>query len=116
KPLYSAEILRLLDLLAAPLRLQTEKTYSAPLSAHLYAKETITTPDGNQIRDFARLVYGGAHLQYPETELVRDVLWRSAYGAGAGLLIWIGLIASLSGVKARQYRISFFRMQTAIWR
>ncbi|CAD86391.1 appC; oligopeptide ABC transporter [Nitrosomonas europaea ATCC 19718] len=116
KQLYSAEVLSLLDLLAAPLRLQTEKTYSAPLSAHLYAKETITTPDGNQIRDFARLVHGGAHLQYPEMELVEDILWRSASGAGAGLLIWIGLVAGLGGVKARQYRISFVRMQTAIWR
>ncbi len=116
KPLYSAEVLSLLDLLAAPLRLQTEKTYSAPLSAHLYAKEMITTPDGNQIRDFARLVYGGAHLQNPETELVGDILWRCASGTGAGLLIWIGLVAGLGAVKARQHRISFVRMQTMIWR
>lgn len=116
KQLYSAEVLSLLDLLAAPLRLQMEKTYSAPLSAHLYTKETITAPDGNQIRDFARLVYGGAHLHQPETELVGDVLWRSAAGAGAGLLIWAGLVVGLGNITARQYRISFGRMQTAIWR
>lgn len=116
KPLYSAEVLSLLDLLATPLRTQTEKTYSAPLSAYLYAKETITTPDGNQIRDFARLIYGGAHLHHPETELVRDVLWRSAAGIGTGLLVWIGLVTGLGSVKAHQYRISFLYTQTAIWR
>lgn len=116
KQLYSAEVLSLLDLLATPLRTQTEKTYSAPLSAYLYAKETITAPDGNQIRDFARLVYGGAHLHHPETELVSDVLWRAVSGICAGLLIWAGLVAGLGKVEARRYHISFLHMQAAIWR
>ncbi len=116
KQAYSTEVLSLLDLLAAPLRTQTEKTYSAPLSACLYARETITTPDGKQIRDFARLVHGGAHLHHPETELARDVLWRSVSGICAGLLVWAGLVAGLGSIEARRYHIAFLPVQTAIWR
>ncbi|WP_300088655.1 ABC transporter permease [uncultured Nitrosomonas sp.] len=116
KQLYSVEVLSLLDLLTESLRAQTEKTYSAPLSAFLYAKETITTPDGNQIRDFARLSYGGAHLNNPQAELSGDVLWRSISGISAGLLIWVGLVAGVGFAKARQYRVAFFYMQAAIWR
>ncbi|MXS86286.1 ABC transporter permease [Nitrosomonas sp. HPC101] len=115
KNIYSAEVLSLLDLLAAPLRSQVEKTYSAPLSAYLYAKQMVITAEGEQIWDFARLTFGGAHLNDPETELTSDVLWRSVSGAGAGLLIWVGLVFSLGRIQARHYHISFFRMQTAIW-
>lgn len=66
--IYSVEVLSLLDLLVTPLRTQVEKTYSAPLAAHLYAKETIEQPDGTQVRTFARLQFGGAHLQDPDKE------------------------------------------------
>jgi len=113
---YSAEVLSLFDLLAAPLRLQVEKTYSAPLSAYLYTKQMIVTTEGGQVWDFARLTFGGAHLRDPKKELVSDVWWRSVAGAGVGVLIWAGLIACLGGIQARRYRISFSRMQTAIWR
>ncbi len=116
KNIYGAEVLSVLDLLAAPLRLQVEKTYSAPLSAHLYAKETITTSEGDQIREFARLVYGGAHLDDPETELAPDILWRSVTGACTGLLVWGLLAAGFGGIQARRHRTSFFFMQVAIWR
>lgn len=113
---YSAEVLSLFDLLAAPLRLQVEKTYSAPLSAYLYAKQMIVTAEGEQAWDFARLTFGGAHLHDPEKELASDVWWRSVAGAGGGMLIWAGLVACLCGMQARRYRISFARMQIAIWR
>ena len=44
--IYSVDVLSLLDLLVTPLRTQVEKTYSAPLAAHLYAKETVELADG----------------------------------------------------------------------
>ena len=47
---YSVEVLSLLDILLTPLRTQVEKTYSAPLASHLYAKETITLADGGQVQ------------------------------------------------------------------
>lgn len=114
--IYSAEVLSLFDLLATPLRSQVEKTYSAPLSAYLYAKQMIITAEGEHVWDFARLTFGGAHLHDPEKELVSDVCWRSISGAGAGLLVWIGLYLYLAKVQARRYHTSLFRIQATIWR
>lgn len=51
----------------------------------------------------------------PRTELTSDVWWRSVSGAGAGLLIWAGLVLGLGSMQAKRYRTSFFRIQTAIW-
>lgn len=92
---YSVEVLSVLDLLVTPLRTNMEKTYSAPLATHLYAKETIELPDGKQIRIFARLVYGGAHLQNPDIDHANDIIWRSAKGLMAGSLVWCLLAAGL---------------------
>ncbi len=59
---YSPEVLSVFDKLVEPLRVNTEKTYSAPLAVTLYAKESITDAQGNVMRDYPRLRYGGAHL------------------------------------------------------
>lgn len=114
--IYGAEVLSVFDLLVTPLRSQVEKTYSAPLSAYLYAKQMILTSEGEQVWDFARLTFGGAHLHDPEKELVNDIWWRSILGAGTGLLVWAGLFFCLVKIQARHYRISLLRMQAAIWR
>ncbi len=92
--LYSPEVLSVFDKLAGPLRAQTEKTYSAPLATTLYTKESITGAQGNVVRDYPRLSYGGAHLADPERELAGDVAKRAVAGAGGGLLagglfVWI---------------------------
>ncbi|HEX8874050.1 MAG TPA: ABC transporter permease, partial [Nitrosospira sp.] len=99
---YSVEVLSLLDVIAAPLRTQVEKTYSSPFAAHLYAKETVDLPDGGQAREFPRLKFGAAHLQDPEVQLVEDVIWRAAGGGGLGLLLWCLIVASLSAALARR--------------
>ena len=83
---YSPEVLSAFDALASGLRSRTEKTYSAPLAAYLYAKESIATPDGKILRDYPRLKFGGAHLVDPERELVGDVVQRTLFGALGGLL------------------------------
>ncbi|MDC4224663.1 MAG: hypothetical protein MPW15_10655 [Candidatus Manganitrophus sp.] len=82
-------MLSLLDVLADRLRKNTERTYSAPLATHAYAKETVEMPDGTQARLFPRLPYGGAHLADPEKEWSRDVTFTALQG---GLL---GLVAAL---------------------
>ncbi|SFW27286.1 ABC transporter permease [Nitrosovibrio sp. Nv17] len=99
---YSVEVLSLLDVLATPLRTRVEKTYSAPFSAFLYARETVELPDGHQIRTFPRLQFGGAHLQDPDSELVADVAGRAAAGAGLGLLAWGMAVVALGGWLARR--------------
>jgi len=83
---YSPEVLSAFDKLVTQLRTQTEKTYSAPLAITLYAKESITDKQGNVIRDYPRLRYGGAHL--PDIQQRDgDVLWRALLGAAVGLMI-----------------------------
>jgi peptide/nickel transport system permease protein len=113
---YSVEVLSLLDLLVTPLRTQVEKTYSAPLASHLYAKETLELPDGRHVRDFARLQYGGAHLQHPETERTSDIAWRSAQGLGYGFLAWSLLAIGLVTILSRRHQQNFTQSLMAIWR
>ena len=84
---YSPEVLSAFDALVSGLRSRTEKTYSAPLAAYLYAKESIETPDGKITRDYPRLKYGGVHLADPQRELMGDVVQRGLIGAVYGLLV-----------------------------
>lgn len=83
---YSPEVISLLDVLADRLRKNVERTYSAPLAAHAYARETVEMPDGTQARVFPRLRYGGAHLAHPESERMRDLLLTGAWGGLFGML------------------------------
>ncbi len=112
---YGVEVLSVLDVLVTPLRAQVEKTYSAPLAAHLYAKETIELPDGRQVRTFARLQYGGAHLQNPEVERLDDIAGRSAKGLALGFAIWSLLSTCLILILARRNRQNFAQSTATIW-
>jgi peptide/nickel transport system permease protein len=59
---YSSDVKSLLDLLLAPLRTRTERTYSAPLAATAYSMETAEKNDGTTVREYPRLTHGGSHL------------------------------------------------------
>jgi peptide/nickel transport system permease protein len=99
---YSAEVLSVFDVLATPLRTRTEKTYSAPFAAHLYAKETITRQDGTQGREFPRLQFGGAHLKDPDRERGMDIFSRSLKAAVWGGICW--LLVSLLWITVLAWR------------
>ena len=99
---YSSEVRSALDALLLPLRSGTEKTYSAPLATHLYARETVELPDGTQARVFPRLRHGGAHLQDPVEEWARDVSWRVARGLAFAVLA--GLTIAAIAVQAAALR------------
>jgi len=92
---YSPEIISLLDYVVAPLREGVEKTYSAPFATHLFAKETIELPDGTSRRGYPRLVYGGAHLDDPETQRLPDIIKTSALGIFQGVAVSTVLIVIL---------------------
>ena len=83
----SVEVISLFDGLVEGLRERQEKTYSAPLATRLYAKENIELPDGRVVRDFPRLIYGGAHLTDPDSEWLPDILRLSAVGIIKGLVV-----------------------------
>jgi peptide/nickel transport system permease protein len=94
---YSGEVRSALDALLTPLRMNVEKTYSAPFATRLYAKETITGPDGRETRDYPRLKYGGAHLADPASEFWPDVLKRGGFGMALGALVWLVALRVLRG-------------------
>ncbi|MCL4315524.1 MAG: ABC transporter permease [Gammaproteobacteria bacterium] len=108
---YSTEVLSVLDVVATPLRTRAEKTYSAPFTAYLYAKETVTRADGAQVREFPRLQFGGAHLQNPAAERGGDILLRSLRALLAGGMIWllvcVLLIALLAWRAKNPFRLMF---------
>lgn len=95
-PVYSTEVLSALDALLAPLRLQTEKTYSAPFAWQLYQRETLTLADGRQVREFPRLVHGAAHLDAPEAGRGEDVAASVARAFGQAALWWAGAFLVLA--------------------
>lgn len=91
---YSTRTLSLLDVLLSGPREAVEKTYSVPLATHQFSKESIVV-NGQSVRDFPRLQYGGQHLTNAQTDWSADVLTRSVQGISLGavmaLLMWLGV-------------------------
>ena len=85
---YSVEVESLLDVIANPIRKNIEKSYSAPLAAHLYTKDTVEHEDGSTSREYPRLLYGGAHLQDPTTERASDITRRVIVAVFEAFIVW----------------------------
>jgi len=83
---YSVEVRSALDVLLEPLRTRTERTYSAPLATHSFAKESLADDQG---RDFPRLRHGGQHLGEDLSAHGADIFHRVMKGMGAGLIVWL---------------------------
>jgi peptide/nickel transport system permease protein len=88
---YAVEVNSALDALLSDLRQRSEKTYSAPLATHLYAKEAIG--DTAQ-REFPRLRHGGAHLGADLSGHEFDIAIRVSRGCAGGLAAWLVLVAA----------------------
>lgn len=113
KPQYSVEVLSVFDALMSELRTQQEKTYSAPLAMQLYAKEFVQR-DGEKVRDYPRLQFGGAHLQQADQRMP-DITRRTLTGATQGVLASLLLFGLLAGWQARRAQVSVGTWLTA-WR
>ena len=92
---YSPEVLSVFDHLVGPLRTHTEKTYSAPFALHLYAKESMNDAQGNVVRDYPRLQYGGAHLA-DASQRAADVAKRAVVGGAWGIIFGMLLLVITS--------------------
>jgi len=100
-PIYAPAVQSALDgLLAGTVLARPEKTYSAPLAARQFTKETELV-DGQPVRDFPRLRSGGAHLDDPETQLAGDALRRLAGGVAGGAAAALLGVALLGAGLAR---------------
>lgn len=113
---YSTEVRSALDTLLLPLRAGTEKTYSAPLATHLYAKETVELPDGTQARVFPRLRHGGIHLQDSARDWAGDVATRVLLGAALAVLAWLTIAAITVQAAALHWDVRRRTAWRRIWR
>jgi peptide/nickel transport system permease protein len=113
---FAVQTLSVLDVIAMPLRTRTEKTYSAPLATHLFAKETVELPGGGRAREFPRLTYGGAHLADPHADKSADVLRTAAEGFGGAVIVWSMLAFLVTGFVAKTTSRRIPQTWRAIWR
>ena len=90
-PIYSVEVMSVLDLALSHLRERRERSYSAPLATRLYSREQMQV-DGKTVQDYPRLRYGGAHLE-SEADLPKDVAARIGLG-----LLCAAVLAALIGL------------------
>jgi peptide/nickel transport system permease protein len=111
---YAVEVRSLLDLGVGPLRTAVERTYSAPMAIHSYAKETVERADGTTARDFPRLRHGGAHLADADGHS-RDLVRRAASALLPGAIGWLALVAALTGALARRERRPLREVIAGIW-
>ena len=103
---YSPHTLSVLDKLLTPIRIQEEKSYSAPFAIHLFSKESTQREDGTTVREYPRLQYGGAHLediQQRQTDITHTLLMASSYS----LLAWLLLSALIIWIMAQRYSLSY---------
>lgn len=105
---YSGEIQSVFDLIVSDIRNSTEKTYSAPFAAYLFAKETVQLEDGTKIREHPRLTWGGAHLANPELEKGADILRLAITGLVKALVVWLVLMTLLCLLLSVRAKKSFF--------
>ena len=91
---YSRDLTSVFDVLVAPLRVNVERTYSAPFAAEAYAKEIVELADGSNARAYPRLEHGGAHLRDPASERGADIAARLIGGIalGSALAVIIGAV------------------------
>lgn len=102
-PIYAPAVQSALDgLLRETVLMQPEKTYSAPLAARQFTKETELI-EGHPLRDFPRLRSGGAHLDDPDLELTSDVLNRLVSGLAWGTVVAFLALLMLSLSLARSH-------------
>jgi peptide/nickel transport system permease protein len=88
------EINSILDQVLAPMRLQSERSYSEPFAIYAFTKETIYASDGSYVRDYPRLKFGGAHLNSP-ADKTKDILYKMAWSSAAALILWGALCVIL---------------------
>lgn len=114
-PSYSSEVLSVLDAALAGLRLNTEKTYSAPFARTLYQRETVELPQGGQARIHPPLRHGGVHLGEGDTATA-DVAQRGLVAVGKAALFMAALFVVLSVAVARGRRAGWVDAARAIVR
>jgi peptide/nickel transport system permease protein len=97
-----SETVSLLDLALWDLKMRTERTYSAPLAARQFSRETAFDAEGRPTLDYPRLQHGGRHLEDPADapgDIALRILGGLALGAfvGGGALLAVVCVQRLRG-------------------
>ena len=102
---YSMRLTSVLDQLLNPLGKQFEKTYSAPFALHLYTKQMVMTPQGQEQR-YPRLKFIDPKIKSIEdrNRLIRSIIVQSVF-LSIGMALFLFTFASLFFV-FRKRRIS----------
>lgn len=110
KPIsYSSEAVSVLDVILMPLTKARERSYSAPLTATGFRKETVEI-NGQKIRDYPRLKFGGAQLKDPSKELLNDVAAQSFKSILFALTLLTAWTVAALQIAAKRSEQSFSRV------
>ncbi|MGB0636167.1 MAG: ABC transporter permease [Gammaproteobacteria bacterium] len=108
-PVYSSQVVSLLDEVLKPINKNTETTYSAPFAIYSYSKESQESDTGQIIRDYPRLIHAGSHLS-GISEVRSDLIMRSLSALG----YWISAMAILCLILI-SLRVVKLKLMVADW-
>jgi len=97
---YATRTVSPLDVLLRHAVEARERTYSVPLAYWSFQRETVVV-DGQEVREFPRLAYGGAHLQDAPQDWKPDLAKRSAAGVAGGLGFAALLTLAIAALRGR---------------
>lgn len=100
---YDTRTLSVLDVLLERQMSMREVSYSLPLGTHGFNKESLLDAQGNALRDYPRLQFGGAHLADPATQWAGDVAARAGAGLVGGLVAAAALAMLMAAALARNH-------------
>ena len=99
---YDTRTLSLLDAALARQIEMREATYSEPLAYLAFNKQAVER-NGQTVREFPRLAFGGAHLADAPRDWAGDVTGRALAGVVGGLLLALAGVALTAAWLARQH-------------
>lgn len=103
---YSIQVKSVLDVALGKLGEEDEESYSAPFATHLYSQSSIELADGNFVRGYPRLQFGGENLKTVDAK-AKDISWRIFHGLVLGIIIWLVVSAILIGILAKHHSAIF---------
>lgn len=109
---YIQTVQSLLDVILLPLGKQDEKTYSAPFSLYLSAKQT-NFEDEILTSSYPRLIYGGSHLKNPN-EKAKDIISKTLAALAIGFFISFCIVLLLIMYMIRRSGLTFFEQTKQI--
>ncbi|HSQ05414.1 MAG TPA: ABC transporter permease, partial [Burkholderiales bacterium] len=115
RAIYAVDTLSVLDVVLNHLRTRVERTYSAPLATRGLQKEIVFRSNGQQVREYPRLRYGGAHL-VDEAYRERDIWSTVLQGVSIAAAAWILVTMLATKLIARRRVEKWRRVWRGIWR